>query len=83
VGFKFTAIARILGFALRIPVIKRSFKDALMSIRFADLQLDAADRYFCHLRTGYDFFGMSDAERIDLWYEIHDGDIPPQVQIIS
>lgn len=83
VGFKFISFAKLFGLAFLFPSIKRAFRKALDSIDFADLQLDDADRYYCHLRTGYNFFGLTDQERIDKWYEIHDGNIPDQIEILS
>jgi len=81
VGEKFVKLAKLLRFIFIIPSIKKAFRKALTVCNFKDLQLDDADRYHCHLRTGYNFFGMEDEERINKWVEIHNGKIPEQILI--
>ncbi len=81
VGEKFVAFAKILKFALLLPSVKRSFKWALRLTEFKDLQYDVNDKYHCYLRTGYNYFGMTDQQRIDKWIEMHEGNVPPQIQL--
>lgn len=81
--YKMIAVVKLAGYAFWLPWIGNAFKEAVRTVPFQDLQLDDADTYHCHLRTGYNFFGMKDEERIEKWYEMHPEGIPIQVQYVS
>lgn len=81
VGFKFLSIVKICRFIFIVPSIKKAFIQAMVLTKFSDFQLDEGDTYHCYLRTGYDFFGLTDEERISLWHHIHGQNIPEQIFI--
>lgn len=82
-GPKFITMAKVLKWAMRVPSIHSAFRMGLLAVNWKQLQLDEIDRYHCTLWTGYKFFGMTDQERIDLWYEIHPEGIPFKPDVIS
>ena len=64
---KFAVCVHFLTIALRLPKVRPAFKKALEGIDFERLKLDEADRYFCLIRSEYDFFGLDFDERYKIF----------------
>lgn len=51
---------------LLLPSIRKALKESIQTINFKKLQFDEGDRYWCCFRTDYDFFGLTDKQRMQM-----------------
>lgn len=80
---KFESVGRILRFALLIPRIKKAFRMALEDVEFAQMQMDAADRYHVLRLGGYDYLGLPVEARRAIYVNMHNGKPPKPYEISS
>lgn len=64
-GGRILAAGKLLSAALLIPKIKRAFKDALLHVKFSDLQMDESDYYWALPRQDYMVGGRPFEERFN------------------
>lgn len=76
---RFNSALYLISLALYIPRFRRAFYKAMDEIDFKYLQMDDGDRYHVLRWIGYDFLGMTHEERIQKWFDIHDGNIPSAI----
>ncbi len=81
IQYKFKAVSLLVGLSLLIPRVRKAFKKALAAVKFEDLQMDESDVYFTLLREQYDWQGLTVDERVQKWYDIHNGNCPEQVTV--
>jgi hypothetical protein len=63
---RFKAVERLIPFMLRIKVIREFVDSFFAEIDLKKMALDDMDFYRCMVRTGYEYRGLPDAERISL-----------------
>lgn len=80
---KFMAFAKLIELALLHPRIKSAFLKAMEATWFDQVKADEADKYFCMLKGGYAYGGMSEPDRLAKWEEVHaECGLPPLREVI-
>lgn len=83
VAHKFLGMLKLMRFFFLSFHVRKAWKKALENTNYSMLQMDDADRYHTLLRGGYDYGGLNEDERKKKWWDIHDGDCPPQVEVTA
>ncbi len=60
---KFKSFAKIISIVLLHPKVKRAFIKTINQADFTKLRPDHIDSFWMNVRTGYNFFGKTDAQR--------------------
>lgn len=66
----------LLSLGFLIPGFKRAFRKAVRSIDWSDIQMDDGDRYQVLRWNTYNFLGKSFEERVQEFFQMHEGNIP-------
>jgi hypothetical protein len=65
---------------LFLPKVRKAWKNALAQVDFSRLQFDDDDFYFCLTRFDYDYGGLTEEARRQIWMDIHNGQVPPMME---
>ncbi len=71
----------IVALALYVPRVKRAFRKAIAAVDFRRLELDEGDKYHVLMRNNYNFFGESFEVRKKRYIEMHNGNLPPEMEL--
>lgn len=80
-GSKFIKFISLISYLLYLPKFEKAFNAALHYSAFENLQYDDIDSYFVTLRADYKFKGKPIEDRLKEWSDIHEGKIPPQMEV--
>ncbi len=78
---KVTSFINITTMALLHPRIKKAFQEAVLDSDFYSFQYDKADEHHVLQRNGYDFHGMSDEERNQIYLDFYGDNLPEVIKV--
>lgn len=67
---------KLLSLAVLHPRVRKAWKKAWAETDIGKLQLDEDDFYFCITRFDYNYGGLTEERRREIWMEIHNGQPP-------
>ncbi len=71
VSDKFKRLSSLLSLLLLIPKYRIAFKQSISQCTFKNLQYSEADRYWVHMKGGYDYLGLSLTQRQEQMRKIY------------
>lgn len=78
---KIEVIIKVLRIMFLSRKVREAFRVALFTSNFQNLQLDKIDKH-CVLKYGsYNFMGMTEEERLDMYYKIYEDNLPPVLEV--
>ena len=83
VSAKFGYFVTIMLFALYHPKVKAAFVRAVRLTDIKLLQMDELDGYQCLTRGGYDYFGQTIHERLNVYINLYNGRVPSFYEVSS
>lgn len=79
---KTRTMVNLMNIFLKIPRVKRGFREAIKAINFSKIQLDEIDKYAVLRLDGYNFMGQSIEERGQRYLDLYNGN-PPMAIVIK
>lgn len=73
----------LIRIALWFKPVRTAFIESIKEMDFEKMSLDVADRYHVLHRAGYNFLGLTDDVRHEIWIKEHDGNPPQQYVLVK